>query len=117
MQLLCVGTITPRKGYDILVEALEPLKDLDWRLTIAGPDDRDTEMTSALRAQINAAGLHDRITLSGVVVPATLDRFYESADVFVMPSLYEATEWSSGSHGPRIANHLHHWRRGRRNRT
>lgn len=89
MQLLCVGTITPRKGYDILVEALEPLKDLDWRLTIAGPDDRDAETTTALRAQINAAGLHDRITLSGVVVPATLDRFYESADIFVMPSLYE----------------------------
>ena len=89
MQLLCVGTITPRKGYDILVEALEPLKDLDWRLTIAGPDDRDAETTTALRSQINALGLHDRITLSGVVVPATLDRFYESADIFVMPSLYE----------------------------
>ena len=79
----------PRKGYDILVEALEPLKDLDWRLTIAGPDDRDAETTTALRSQINALGLHDRITLSGVVVPATLDRFYESADIFVMPSLYE----------------------------
>ena len=89
MQLLCVGTITPRKGYNILVDALEPLKDLDWRLTIAGPDDREAEMTSALRTQINAAGLHDRITLSGVVVPATLDRFYESTDVFIMPSLYE----------------------------
>lgn len=89
MQLLCVGTITPRKGYDVLVEALEPLRDLDWRLTIAGPDDRDSETTAALRTQITAASLHDRITLSGVVVPATLDRFYESADVFIMPSLYE----------------------------
>ena len=89
MQLLCVGTITPRKGYDIHVEALEPLKDLDWRLTIAGPDDRDAETTTALRSQINALGLHDRITLSGVVVPATLDRFDECADIFVMPSLYQ----------------------------
>ena len=89
MQLLCVGTVTPRKGYHVLVEALEGLKELDWRLTIAGANDRDEEATSALRSQIAKAGFEDRVTLSGVVVPATLERFYESTDVFVMPSLFE----------------------------
>lgn len=89
LQLLSVGTVTPRKGYDVLIAALEPLKELDWRLTIAGASDRDSDATAALRAQIAEAGLEDRVTLSGVVVPATLDRFYESTDVFVMPSLFE----------------------------
>lgn len=89
MQLLCVGTVTPRKAYDVLIAALEPLKELDWRLSIAGAVDRDPAATAALKAQIGAAGLVDKVTLTGVVVPATLDRFYESADIFVMPSLFE----------------------------
>lgn len=89
MQLLCVGTILPRKGYDILIDALEPLKDQDWRLTIAGADDRDPETAAALRLQIANAGLEDQVTLAGVVVPATLDRFYDSTDIFLMPSLFE----------------------------
>ncbi len=89
MQLLCVGTVTPRKAYDVLIAALEPLKELDWRLSIAGAVDRDPAATAALKAQIAAADLVDKVTLTGVVVPATLDRFYESADIFVMPSLFE----------------------------
>ena len=29
--LVCVGTVTPRKGFDVLVEALARLGDLEWR--------------------------------------------------------------------------------------
>jgi len=89
MQLLSVGTVSQRKAYDILIAALEPLKELDWRLTIAGALDRDPAATEALKSQIASSGLHDKVTLSGVVVPATLDRFYESADIFVLPSHFE----------------------------
>ena len=89
LQLLAVGTVQPRKGYDILLEALKPLAYLDWRLTIAGATDRDPDTVAALTAAITAAGLDERITLAGTVVPATLDRFYQSADLFVMPSLFE----------------------------
>lgn len=89
MQLLSVGAVTPRKGYDVLVEALTMLDDGNWRLTIAGALDRDAVTVAALRAQIDAARLADRITLAGTVVPATLARFYESADLFILPSHYE----------------------------
>lgn len=89
MQLLSVGAVSPRKGYDVLVTALKPLAALDWRLTIAGADDRDPAAVRALRTEIDASGLADRIVLAGTVVPATLDRFYDSADLFVLPSLYE----------------------------
>lgn len=89
MQLLAVGAISPRKGYDVLVRALEPLRHLDWRLTIAGALDRDPATAEALAQLIAERGPSDRIRLAGKVVPATLERFYSSADVFVMPSLFE----------------------------
>lgn len=89
LQLLAVGAITPRKGYDILVEALRPLADLEWRLTIAGATDRHPDAVAALKQAIAAARLDDKITLAGTVVPATLERFYASSDLFLMPSLFE----------------------------
>ena len=36
VQLLALGTVSPRKGYAVLIEALRDLTDLDWHLTIAG---------------------------------------------------------------------------------
>ncbi len=90
MQLLSVGAISPRKGYENLVAALGPLADLDWRLAIAGALDRDSAAVAGLKAAIAASTkLSDRITLLGTVVPATLERYYASADIFVLPSLFE----------------------------
>ena len=89
LQLLAVGAVSPRKGYEILVEALKPLAYLDWRLTIAGATDRNPFTVARLDAAITEAGFHDRIRLSGTVVPATLSKFYDTADLFVMPSLFE----------------------------
>lgn len=89
LQLLAVGGVSPRKAYDILVRALAPLAEHDWRLVIAGATDRDPSAVAALEAEIAKWGLDDRIRLAGKVVPATLERFYESADLFVLPSLYE----------------------------
>ncbi len=89
MQLLSVGAVTPRKGFDVLVAALVLLNDPNWRLTIAGALDRDEKTVAALRSQIEAARLGNQITLAGTVVPATLARFYESTDLFILPSHYE----------------------------
>lgn len=89
LQILSVGAALPRKGYDLLVEALAPLKDIDWRLTIAGALDRHPQAVEAVQSAIRAHGLDDRVTLAGRVVPATLERFYESADLFVSASLFE----------------------------
>ncbi len=89
LTILAVGAVLPRKGYDLLVEALAPLVDLDWRLTIAGALDRHPAAVEALQAAIDAHDLQHRVTLAGKVVPATLERFYESADLFVSSSLFE----------------------------
>ncbi|MGK3816841.1 glycosyltransferase, partial [Enterococcus faecium] len=87
--LLAVGAVSARKGYDVLIQALAPLAHLDWRLVVAGAADRDADAAAALEGLIARLGLADRIRLSGAVVPATLARFYDTADIFVMPSLLE----------------------------
>lgn len=46
-------------------------------------------LVDALQAQIQSNALEDRVKLAGRGVPATLDRFYESADLFVSASLFE----------------------------
>lgn len=89
LQLLAVGAVSRRKGYDTLVRALAPLADLDWRLTIAGAADRDPAAVAELRDIIAEAGLAERVTLTGTVVPATLERFFASADIFVSPTHFE----------------------------
>lgn len=89
MQLLAVGAVSKRKGYEILVEALKPLSPLDWRCTIAGATDRDPSAVASLESAIAAAGFHDRIRLAGTVVPATLNKYFDTADLFVMSSLFE----------------------------
>jgi glycosyltransferase involved in cell wall biosynthesis len=89
LHILAVGAVLPRKGYDVLVEALGQIKDLDWQLTIAGALDRHPGAVEQLRTVIAAHDLESRVNLAGKVVPATLDRFYESADLFVSASLFE----------------------------
>jgi glycosyltransferase involved in cell wall biosynthesis len=87
--LLAVGTITPRKGYDVLVEALEHLDGFDWRLTIVGAMDRAPDALASLRAAIASSGLGTKIRLAGQVTDQELAELYDRADVLVSPSLLE----------------------------
>lgn len=89
LEILAVGSVVPRKGYDVLAQALATLTDLDWRLRIAGALDRASAYAQGLRAQIEAAGLEDRITLAGAVDDDTLAAMYDRADLFVSASHYE----------------------------
>lgn len=89
VQLLAVGAVSPRKGFDLLIEALATLKREDWRLTIAGATDRHPNYHEKLVSLAERKGLSDRIVFAGKVVPATLDRLYDSADLFIMSSHYE----------------------------
>jgi glycosyltransferase involved in cell wall biosynthesis len=89
LALLAVGAIVPRKGYDVLLAALERLVDLPWRLTIAGDRMRSPETTLQLEDDIARLGLGDRITLRGVVSPEELSALYAGADLFVLPSRFE----------------------------
>lgn len=88
--LLCVATLTPRKGHVTLVRALARLKHLDWHLTCLGSLDRDLRTVKRVRAEIRKAGLGRRVTLAGETASRRqLERHYARADVFVLPTEYE----------------------------
>jgi glycosyltransferase involved in cell wall biosynthesis len=89
LRLLCVATVTARKGHDVLAAALAPFKDKAWRLTCVGSLDRSPESVRQLRQQLAQSGLDSRVTLTGEVDEATLARCYQEADLFVMPTRYE----------------------------
>ncbi|WP_284774664.1 glycosyltransferase family 4 protein [Agrobacterium sp. lyk4-40-TYG-31] len=86
-QILSVGSLTKRKGYDILIAALEQVADLPWQATIIGSPHLDPPTAHALAEQINTLKLSDRIILAGEsddLVPA-----YANADIFALASRYE----------------------------
>jgi glycosyltransferase involved in cell wall biosynthesis len=87
--LLAVGSVVPRKGYDILIEALAMLADLDWRLVIAGDRTRDRATADAIAAKIATAGLGTRVSMRGAVADEELARLHAEADVFVLASRHE----------------------------
>jgi glycosyltransferase involved in cell wall biosynthesis len=89
VELLSVGSIVPRKGYDVLVAALAKLPDLPWRLTVAGDLARSPQTAQALNAAIVHAGLAERMTFTGAIAPERLLRLYGAADLFVLPSRFE----------------------------
>src|SRR5207249_10343206 len=51
VRLLSVGSVVPRKGFDVLIAALARLTDLPWRLTIAGDRTRDRNAAGHLDCQ------------------------------------------------------------------
>ena len=89
LQLLCVATLTARKGHLLLIEALADLRDRDWHLRCAGSTDRDPETTSAVRRRIAELGLEARVSLLGELRQSALGRQFHEADAFVLASHYE----------------------------
>ena len=85
--ILSLGSVTPRKGHNTLVAALSRITNLPWRCTIAGSLERSPATAAALRAQIAAAGLSERITLAGEVEDA--GALLADADLFVLASRHE----------------------------
>jgi len=89
VELLCVATLVPRKGHDVLVRALAAMPDAPWHLTCVGGLDRDEAWVAGLRAAVAAAGLEGRIAFVGELGREPLDACYDAADVFVLPTWYE----------------------------
>ncbi|MGW6448499.1 glycosyltransferase family 4 protein [Lentzea sp. NPDC055074] len=76
--LLCVASITPRKGHDLLVRALRRIE-RDWRLTCVGPH----------RPFLRELPRDDRVSFPGPLAGEALTSAYASADLFVLASRAE----------------------------
>lgn len=89
VQLLSVGSVIPRKGFDVLVAALARLAELPWHLTVAGDRSRDAKAAAKLDADIARFDLSDRVTVLGAVSAARVGELYDRADLFVLASRFE----------------------------
>jgi glycosyltransferase involved in cell wall biosynthesis len=85
--LLSVGAVIPRKGHELLVEALDQIADLPWQCVIVGSLDRDPQAVARLRARLAASAVGTRIHLAGEI--ADVQPVYAQADIFVLASHYE----------------------------
>jgi len=88
-RLLCVATVVPRKGHDVLVEALAGLRDRRWSCLCVGSLDRDPSWAAEIQRRVRAEGLEERIHFVGEKGAEALDALYDGASLFVLPSRYE----------------------------
>ena len=90
LQLLCVATVNPGKGHDILLRALAAAAPHgNWRLTCAGSLDRHPLTVQRVRARLRTEGLEARVSLVGDLDAARLAACYDEADLFVLATLHE----------------------------
>jgi glycosyltransferase involved in cell wall biosynthesis len=82
--ILAVGTIQPRKNYELLIRAFLHIADqLPHRLVIVGGKGWLYE------SLLNEVGRDRRVHFPGFVADDDLPTLYSAADLFVFPSLYE----------------------------
>ena len=84
-RILAVGSLLPCKGFETLVEACRELKDrgLAFHCTIAGGG----RLRRSLEHLIARRELQDHVTITGTVSQETVVRFYQSAHLFVLPTV------------------------------
>jgi glycosyltransferase involved in cell wall biosynthesis len=87
--LLTVGSLSPVKGQDLLLEALVDVRDLAWRWTCVGSTTVDPAFVARLRQRSVEVGLADRLGLVGPLTGDALESAYAAADLLVLPSRAE----------------------------
>lgn len=88
-RLICVGTVTPRKGHDVLVRALAMIDDLEWRCDCAGSLHRAPDYVREVRRSVERLRLVPRMRFLGELPADSLDEVYRQGTIFVLPSYYE----------------------------
>lgn len=84
--ILCVSTIEPRKNLTTLIRAYAALGEVEHTLVIGGGRGWQYESVFALAEEL---GLEDRVWFPGFIRHEELPYWYNTADVFVFPSIYE----------------------------
>ena len=88
-RLLCVASVIPRKGQDVLVRALARLRGEAWSCVCAGSLTRNPAFARAVRDESRACALDGRLSFPGECESMALDELYDGSSLFVLPSHYE----------------------------
>jgi glycosyltransferase involved in cell wall biosynthesis len=83
LRLVAAGRFTQEKGYDLLIEALALLRDMEISLCILG----DGPLVPDVKRRIAELGLERAVTLAGF--QSNPFRWFAEADAFVLSSRYE----------------------------
>ncbi len=85
--LLFLGRLHPKKGCDLLIEALAQTNDNSVSLVLAGPD--QVGWQTALQQQVDHLNLQSRVVFAGMLEGETKQAALAVADAFVLPSHQE----------------------------
>ncbi len=88
-RLLCVATLVPRKGHELLLQALAACGGDDWTLECIGSKTRDAACAARIVGLAQSLGLGARVSFRGERPAEALHRAYADADLFVLPAWYE----------------------------
>ena len=93
LQILFVGRIARVRRIELLLQAVNQLS-IPFHLTIAGGEEKTSSVTrtgylNELKQLTKQLNLENKVTYAGKKTPLELKTLYQSADVFVYPSLYE----------------------------
>ena len=86
--ILSVGLLARRKGHDVLLTALEQIKDLSWRAEIVGKT-YDADYAAALHRQAHDLGIEARVNFAGEIPQDPLEARFNAASVFALATRYE----------------------------
>jgi glycosyltransferase involved in cell wall biosynthesis len=76
------GRLWIGKGVDLLINALNTIRHLNWHLELIGSGPQESELI----AQINRLNLTDRVTLTKWVPSVEMPRHFQKLDLLVIPS-------------------------------
>ncbi|MCK5117212.1 MAG: glycosyltransferase family 4 protein [Candidatus Aegiribacteria sp.] len=90
VQLLCVGSISPRKAQHLLVKACTYLDRGSFEVEFAGSAESDEEYARGIQRMIKEENLSGSIRVSGELSSFDLTNAYMRADILVHPASWEA---------------------------
>lgn len=93
--IFCLSRVDANKGHDLLLNAFDLVRNAlsDIHLVIGGgspkPQQTELEVLAAMGRIIDEKGMHEKVHIVGYVPDELLVPFYQQAELFVLPSIFE----------------------------
>jgi glycosyltransferase involved in cell wall biosynthesis len=85
VRLVFAGRFDAQKNSLFMIEVLERIRDLQWRMDLLG----DGPLMERMKDKVRGAGLEERVCFHGWVSPDRVESVMSESDVLLLPSLSE----------------------------
>lgn len=96
LKLLYFGNISPRKGLDVLIQALQQLPDLPLQLDVVGSSKGNAGYMNIVKRAIQDLGEDTKVIQHGFLEEAKLGRLLVDCDIVILPYREENVLHASG---------------------